>query len=62
MAKRKVHFRNIRMRNNGGIDFPECQTNAALLDLDKTAWATSGNINEVTCKKCQQKTRNAWWR
>jgi hypothetical protein len=49
---KKVHFRNLRLRVNIGIDFPECKTNAFRLDLEKSTWAITGDRNNVTCKKC----------
>lgn len=48
----KVHFRNIRLRVNAGMDFPECYAHADLLDTDKGRLKTTGNRNEVTCKRC----------
>lgn len=56
--KKVIHFRSIRLRNNAGMDFPACYANATLLDLDKGRLATTGNKEEVTCKKCQKAWRN----
>jgi len=47
-----VHFRNLRFRNNAGMDFPQCYSNADLLDLDKGRLPTTGVDTEVTCKRC----------
>lgn len=48
----KMHFRDIRMSNNAGINFPNCCTNSELLDMDKARLPTTGNFKEVTCKRC----------
>jgi len=48
----KTHMRDIRLRNNAGIDFPVCCRNAPALDLDKSRYPTTGNIKEVDCKRC----------
>ena len=48
----KVHLRSIRLRNNAGMDFPECHSNAKLLDLNKARLATTGELEKVTCKRC----------
>ena len=46
-----VHFRDIRLKSNAGMDFPLCKASEALLD---TEWRgdTDGDINNVTCPKC----------
>ena len=53
----KVHLRDIRLHNNGGMDFPLCCANPAqgLLNLDKGRLPTAGKIEEVTCKNCLQR-------
>ena len=50
--ERKIHIRDLRLRNNAGMDFPECQGQAKLLDCDKSRWRTTGSLGEVTCKNC----------
>jgi hypothetical protein len=40
---KKIHYRNIRLRNNAGMDFPECYAHAELLDCDKGRLITTGN-------------------
>ena len=47
-----VHYVNIRLYNNAGMEFPECYAGAKLLDLDKSHLPLSHNIKEVTCKHC----------
>lgn len=49
---RAVHFRNIRLEVNAGMDFPECYAGATLLDLDKSRLPTTGDRARVTCKRC----------
>lgn len=48
----RLHFRNVRLRNNAGLDVPECKASAELLDLDSSHLATTGDRNAVTCKRC----------
>ena len=48
----KVHLRDIRLRNNAGLDFPLCCTGGELLDIDKGRLPTTETIAEVTCKHC----------
>jgi hypothetical protein len=52
MKKRAIHLRDIRLRNNGGMNFPLCRANEKTLDLDKTIWPTSSSMDIVTCKHC----------
>jgi hypothetical protein len=56
----KIHFRSIRMRNNAGMNFPECYTGAKLLDLDKSGLPTSGLSAEVTCVRCIRAIGKSW--
>lgn len=61
MAKRKVHKESIRLYNNAGFSFPVCQRGAPLLDLDKTAWTTTGDNAQVTCAHCKRVVaKNRW--
>jgi hypothetical protein len=48
----KIHYRNLRLRINAGIDFPQCQADAELLDMDKARWQTTSKFDEVTCLHC----------
>ena len=57
----KTHFRNIRLRNNAGIDIPECKAYAKLLDCDAGRWPMTSNQNKVTCKRCIKKIRGRWF-
>lgn len=52
--KRKpvIHYRDIRLSSNAGMDFPLCYANAKLLDTDKGRLSSSGEMKEVTCKRC----------
>jgi hypothetical protein len=49
-----IHFRNIRLRNNAGMDFPECYARAKLLDTDKGRLPTTGDQSKVTCERCRK--------
>jgi len=51
MSKGKVHYGDIRLHNNAGINFPVCYAGAELLDMDKTILRTGG-YEVVTCKHC----------
>jgi len=53
MKRRKVHLRDIRLRNNAGMEFPICAAGAEMLDLDKGHWLADGYLRNVTCKKCR---------
>lgn len=56
LGRRPVkHFRDIRLRNNAGMDFPHCRANADLLDLDASRWRTTGDRHNVTCLACLRK-------
>ncbi len=46
-----VHKRDLRLRNNAGMDFPLCQAGAAILDSTKGHWCTDP-ARVVTCKHC----------
>jgi hypothetical protein len=50
----KTHMRDIRLRNNGGMDYPVCQANAKLLDLTKAHWPLTGDLTKVTCENCKR--------
>ena len=60
--KPKVHARNIRLFNNGGVEFPECQSHVEFLDMDKSRWETTLFASKITCKVCQKILRSytAW--
>ena len=47
-----IHYRSIRLKNNAGMDFPQCFASAKLLDTEKSKLATSGSPSEVTCGHC----------
>lgn len=51
---RIVHFRDIRLRSNAGMDFPACYALAHLLDTAKGYLPTSPDMSEVTCKRCRR--------
>jgi hypothetical protein len=57
----KTHFRNIRLRNNAGMDFPECKAYQEYLDLDSGRWPTTGNQKDVTCKNCIKMIKKQWF-
>lgn len=50
----KIHYRNLRLFINAGIEIPECKAYAKLLDLDSGLWKITPNKYEVTCKNCIQ--------
>ena len=50
----KTHMRDIRLRNNAGMDFPLCKAGAELLDLDAGRWPLTGKYSEVTCAHCRR--------
>lgn len=52
MKEPKTHYRNTRLYVNAGMRFPECYAYAELLDVEKSALPTTGEVNEVTCKHC----------
>ena len=54
---KRTHFRDLRLFNNAGLEFPTCKANAKLLDLDARRLPTTGNIKEVDCPKCLNKIR-----
>ena len=58
----QIHLRDIRLRTNAGMDFPLCSADEELLDLDKSRWATTGDMDEVTCPNCKEKapSRYPW--
>ena len=58
----KLHIRDIRLRNNAGIDMPVCKASAELLDMDATRYPTTGDRKQATCKHCirQYAHRYAW--
>jgi hypothetical protein len=56
----KTHLRDIRLRNNAGMDFPVCQAGARLLDTDKGRWPTTGEWSAVTCLKCLKQAPKAY--
>jgi hypothetical protein len=62
MKKPKIHMRDIRLRNNAGMDFPVCYASAKLLDLDKSALPTASRDEDVTCERCKHafKKRYPW--
>jgi len=57
MPKQKsIHLRSIRLFNNAGIEFPVCCIpKSGPLDVDKSRLDSTGNMSEVTCKKCIKK-------
>lgn len=47
-----VHMRDIRLRNNAGLDYPVCKAEAHSLDMYETALPMTGDQSRVTCKHC----------
>ena len=60
-AHRRIHLRDIRLRNNAGMDFPTCESSRKLLRTEST-FTTTGDPREVTCDRCLRaaKVRYAW--
>jgi hypothetical protein len=56
----KTHFINIRLRNNAGMDIPECQAYAELLNCDSGRWPLSNDKTKITCKKCLKAMEASW--
>jgi hypothetical protein len=48
----KMHFRDIRLLNNAGMEFPACYANTKLLDMNKSYLQSTSDYNKVDCKKC----------
>ncbi len=46
----KTHIRDLRLRNNAGIDIPVCKANARLLNTSSRYEFTT--IDKPTCKLC----------
>lgn len=53
----KVHLRDLRLRNNAGMDFPACYANpkSGMLDTDKGRLITTGDKSKVTCERCKKR-------
>jgi len=51
---KRTHKRDLRLRNNAGMDYPACQVTDGPLDTDKGRWTTTGDDDKVTCKNCQK--------
>lgn len=58
--KGKVHFRDIRLFNNAGMELPTCTANAPLLNVGFRGRITSDK-RKVTCKHCQKKISKSWF-
>jgi hypothetical protein len=59
----KIHLRDIRLRNNAGMDFPQCYVTTANLDIDKSRLPTTGDPKKVTCKRCLRYLNTPpWWK
>lgn len=50
----KTHFRDLRLANNAGMQFPACYASAKLLDTDKSRLPTTADRGAVTCEHCQR--------
>jgi hypothetical protein len=55
-AHRRIHLRDIRLRNNAGMDFPTCESTRKILRTEST-FETTGDIKQVTCERCQRAAR-----
>lgn len=53
MTKPKVHYPDVRLGNNAGIDMAVCYANRnGPLDLNKTGLLLTTDKSKVTCKNC----------
>ena len=51
----RTHFRDIRLRNNAGMDMPLCYAQRkGPLDMDASRFPTTGKQDEVTCLHCRR--------
>jgi len=48
----KMHYADIRLSNNAGIELPVCCAGAALLDMDKSRLPMTIDHGAVTCARC----------
>lgn len=53
------HFRDTRLLNNAGIEFPYCRTGGDALDMELHGWRTTGNRGNVTCLACLRRLGDA---
>lgn len=49
---KKIHYIDVRLRNNAAMDYPTCKVNSKMLELDAQCLPLSGDIHAVTCKQC----------
>jgi hypothetical protein len=54
MSLKAIHIRDLRLRNNAGINFPVCAAEEHLLDLNKSLWTLTTDTNQATCKACKK--------
>lgn len=57
----KLHYKDVRLANNAGMDFPTCYANARLLDCDKSRLPMTSNAKLVTCKRCILRLAKRGW-
>jgi hypothetical protein len=51
----KIHMVDLRLRNNGGLDYPVCYIGLKRgLDLDKSKLSMTNKPEEVTCERCKR--------
>jgi hypothetical protein len=51
---RHIHWTDIRLRNNAGMDIPVCKAGAKLLDCDSGRLPQSVYLKHVTCPRCKR--------
>ena len=62
MSKQKItHYKNMRLRNNAGMDIPECKAYATILDCDSGRWPMTSDTDGVTCKNCLRSMKGSWY-
>lgn len=57
MKRPKVHLRDVRFFVNAGMNFPVCQRDAELVDLEKCGWLMSATAEDITCINCIKRAK-----
>jgi len=51
----KIHYRDLRLYVNAGMQYPTCYNGQGLLDIEKGRLVSTGKEENVTCQKCIKK-------
>ena len=54
MSLNRVHLGDLRLKNNTGVNYPVCSAEDHLLDLNKSLWIITSDMNKATCKNCKK--------